>query len=81
MERFGGPGPDDGQADPLSWTNVALAAALLAINVAISSALGLQLSKQVVVAGIRCFVQLTVLGLVLKPVFATDSPAIVFAIT
>ncbi|KAJ2684039.1 hypothetical protein H4R19_006933, partial [Coemansia spiralis] len=35
---------------------------------------------QVVVAGVRCFVQLTVLGTILKRVFATDSPAIVFAI-
>ncbi|KAJ2777973.1 hypothetical protein H4R18_004873 [Coemansia javaensis] len=72
--------PDDSDS-PLTWWSVGLAASLLAINVAVSSALRLRLEKQIVVAGARCFVQLTVLGLVLKRVFSTESPAVVFTVT
>ncbi|KAJ1727544.1 hypothetical protein LPJ61_004516 [Coemansia biformis] len=80
MSLFDGAVPDAGQTDPITWWNVALAASLLGINVAISSALQLRLGRQVVVAGARCFVQLTVLGMVLKRVFSTESPAVVFGI-
>ncbi|KAJ1829383.1 hypothetical protein LPJ56_000398 [Coemansia sp. RSA 2599] len=41
----------------------------------------LHLEKQILVAGTRCFVQLTVLGLLLKRVFATNNPLIVLGIT
>ncbi|KAJ2883829.1 hypothetical protein IWW38_005499, partial [Coemansia aciculifera] len=41
--------------------------------------LRLKLEKQIIIAGARCFVQLTVLGLVLKQVFATENPLYVLA--
>ncbi|KAJ1760446.1 hypothetical protein LPJ69_003416, partial [Coemansia sp. RSA 1752] len=59
-------------AEPLSWSNVALAASLLGVNVIISSILRLKLETQIVVAGVRCFVQLSLLGLILERVFATE---------
>ncbi|KAI9482067.1 hypothetical protein BX667DRAFT_493725 [Coemansia mojavensis] len=68
-------------ATPLSWGNVALAASMLAINVAISGALRLNLEWQIIIAGARCFVQLTVLGLVLERVFSTESAVVVFGMT
>ncbi|KAJ1844493.1 hypothetical protein LPJ73_005156 [Coemansia sp. RSA 2703] len=40
----------------------------------------LRLEKQIVVAAVRCFVQLTVLGLVLKRVFATNNSLVVLGI-
>ncbi|KAJ2455430.1 hypothetical protein EV183_000762 [Coemansia sp. RSA 2336] len=68
-------------AAPLSWGNVALAASMLAINVVISGALRLKLEWQIIIAGARCFVQLTVLGLVLEQVFSTESAVVVFGMT
>ncbi|KAJ2561686.1 hypothetical protein GGH12_003773 [Coemansia sp. RSA 1822] len=41
-------------AEPLSWSNVALAASLLGVNVVISSMLRLKLETQIIVAGVRC---------------------------
>ncbi|KAJ2155916.1 hypothetical protein GGF46_005526 [Coemansia sp. RSA 552] len=66
----------DDAVDPLTWGNVAVAAALLAITVMVSWVLRLKLEGQIIVAGIRCSVQLTLLGLVLKRVFATTSPIV-----
>ncbi|KAJ1646194.1 hypothetical protein J3B02_002394 [Coemansia erecta] len=68
---------ENADSKPLSWGNVALAASLLLINVVISSIMRLNLEKQIIVAGTRCFVQLTVLGFLLKRVFATNNPLIV----
>ncbi|KAJ2735730.1 hypothetical protein IW152_001368 [Coemansia sp. BCRC 34962] len=66
-------------AIPLTWWNVAIAALMLLVAVCVSSALRLRLEQQIIVAGARCFIQLTVLGLVLKRVFATESPVYVLA--
>ncbi|KAI9503941.1 hypothetical protein GGI25_000830 [Coemansia spiralis] len=73
---FFGQRNEDGPT-PLTWANVALAGLLLLVNVMISSALKLRLEKQIVVAGMRCFIQLSVLGLVLKRLFATDNAFVV----
>ncbi|KAI7834842.1 UPF0014-domain-containing protein [Kickxella alabastrina] len=72
---------DNSGAPPLTWGNVALAASLLLINVGISSFMKLGLERPILVAGTRCFVQLTLLGLVLKRVFASNNPFIVLAIS
>ncbi|KAJ1934385.1 hypothetical protein GGF37_006383, partial [Kickxella alabastrina] len=64
--------PDD--KDQLSWANVGVAALLLGINVALSTWLGLGLSRNLVVSATRCVVQLTLLGMVLKQIFLTENP-------
>ncbi|KAJ2863047.1 hypothetical protein GGH94_003878 [Coemansia aciculifera] len=66
-------------AVPLTWWNVAIAALMLLVAVCVSSVFRLRLEKQIIIAGARCFIQLTVLGLVLKRVFATESPVYVLA--
>ena len=58
----------------LSWIDLALAAALLVINGAISFAFGLRLELSLAVAALRMAVQLAAVGFVLKFVFAQASP-------
>ncbi|KAJ2700166.1 hypothetical protein FB645_005098 [Coemansia sp. IMI 203386] len=62
----------------LSWTNVATAALMLGFNVFLSSWLGLGLSKGIIVAAVRCVVQLTILGMVLNQIFLTQNPVYIF---
>ncbi|KAJ2616157.1 hypothetical protein H4S08_000912 [Coemansia sp. RSA 1365] len=71
---------DGGDVDPLAWNNVALAAMLLLINIVISTTLNLGLEQQIAVAGARCFIQLTLLGLVLERIFAINNPILVFGL-
>lgn len=61
----------------LDWLDVALAAALLLVNGLISLALGLRMERTLLVAAVRTIVQLSLLGLVLAPVFSTAHPALV----
>jgi len=58
----------------LSWIDLALAAALLVVNGAISLAFGLRLEASLAVAAIRMAVQLAAIGFVLKFVFVQTSP-------
>ncbi|KAJ1727319.1 hypothetical protein LPJ61_004633 [Coemansia biformis] len=58
----------------LSLSNVGIAALLLALNVGLSTWLGLGMSKSVIIAAVRCSVQLTALGMILKQVFETNNP-------
>lgn len=58
----------------LTYWDLALAASLLAINAGLSIALGLGLTRQIVVAAARMVVQLMLVGLVLKTVFTLVSP-------
>ena len=60
---------------PLTPVDLALAAALLIVNGAISIAFGLRLERSLTIAAIRMVVQLAVVGYVLKFVFAQTSPA------
>ena len=62
----------------LSWTEVAIAAALLAINAAISLVLRLGLHQRIAWSAVRMTVQLAILGLVLKQIFelSTVTPVI-----
>jgi putative ABC transport system permease protein len=54
--------------------DVVLAAALLAINAGVSIAFRLGLERPLLVAGLRTVVQLALIGLVLKFIFAQQSP-------
>lgn len=58
----------------LSYWDVALAALLLALNAGLSWRLRLGLEKRLLVAGARMVVQLTLVGLVMKALFAVASP-------
>ncbi len=57
----------------LSWGEVSIAAALLVINGWMSWRLRLGLGQKIAISGIRMAVQLSLLGLVLKQIFALSS--------
>jgi putative ABC transport system permease protein len=59
---------------PLSAWDIAAAAGFLALNAGLSLALQLGLARQLAVAAVRMVVQLLMVGLVLKTVFALASP-------
>lgn len=58
----------------LSYTDIALAALLIVANGILSIVLKLRLEKQLLVASVRMVVQLGLVGLVLKALFAVQSP-------
>jgi len=58
----------------LNYWDIALAALLLFINAGLSLAFRLGLGKRLLIAGSRMMVQLTMVGLVLKALFAMVSP-------
>ncbi len=58
----------------LSYWDIVLAAVLLLFNAGLSMAFRLRLGKRLLVAGTRMVVQLTMVGLVLKALFALASP-------
>lgn len=64
----------------LSLSQVALAAALILVNAAISMALSLGMERRLLVAATRTVVQLALIGFVLDWVFAVRSPWIVVAL-
>ena len=53
----------------LTWTEVGIAACLLAINALVSVVLKLGLAKQIALSSFRMTIQLAILGLVLKQIF------------
>jgi putative ABC transport system permease protein len=59
---------------PLSIADLFIAAALIALNGAISFAYGLKLEKTLAIASIRMVVQLAIVALVLKFIFVQTSP-------
>ena len=67
---------------PLSFVDLCIAAALVAINGGISFAYGLRLEKSLAIASVRMIVQLAAVALVLKVIFAQSSAlwTIAFAI-
>ncbi|KAJ1841757.1 hypothetical protein LPJ70_004097 [Coemansia sp. RSA 2708] len=83
MFGSGGDNPDNPEAPdaPLSWKNVGIAALLLGVNVVLSTWFRLGLSSSLIVAAVRCVVQLTVLGMVLKEIFLTENPVYIFGMT
>ena len=58
----------------LGYGDIALAALLLIFNAGLSYAFNLGLGKRLMIAGARMAVQLTLVGLVLKTLFALSSP-------
>lgn len=64
----------------LSYWDVALAALLVLIDAGLALWLRLGLARQIVVAGVRMVVQLLLVGLVLRTVFALASPLVTLAL-
>ncbi len=64
----------------LSATDIALAATFLALNTVLSAVLRLGLERQLVIASLRMIVQLLMVGLLLKAVFAAASPWVTLAV-
>ncbi|KAG2227165.1 hypothetical protein INT45_003895 [Circinella minor] len=57
-----------------TWYNVAVAAAFLLIDVAISIMLWLKLEIPLIISSLRCLIQLTIMGHILQYVFDAKSP-------
>ena len=66
------PLPNDPVAD-LGWSHVGFGLTFIAFNAVISQALHLRLGASLVVAALRCVVQLTLVATVLQKVFAAKS--------
>ncbi|KAI9229962.1 MAG: UPF0014 family [Piptocephalis tieghemiana] len=64
----------------LSWWNVAVASGFLLINGAISVYMGLGLEKTILIAAVRCIIQLTIMGYVLTEIFSSKQPVIIMAL-
>lgn len=64
----------------LSASDLALAASLVVLDAAILIAFGLRLHRPLLVASLRMVVQLLLVGLVLRIVFRSDTPALTLAI-
>ncbi|KAI9178744.1 hypothetical protein H9P43_005406 [Blastocladiella emersonii ATCC 22665] len=66
----------------LTEANVAIAASLLLLNVILSLVFQLGLESSILISALRCYVQLTLMGRVLEPVFQHgEDPVVVFSMT
>ncbi|KAG2218764.1 hypothetical protein INT45_012984 [Circinella minor] len=73
---------EDGHTQPtLDWRNVAVASGFILVNGIMSIMLGLKLEKSLIIASIRCLVQLTIMGYILEDVFKARHPAIIMLMT
>ena len=73
--------PSPGVEDPeLTYLNVALAFGFIVLNVIFSYIFDLGVGVSLLVAGIRCVVQLAIMGVLLQKVFETENPWAVAAI-
>ncbi len=61
----------------LTYFGLAMAAALIVVNAAVSLVLRLNLERRLLWAALRTVVQLSLLGLILQGIFATDQPLLV----
>ena len=64
----------------IGYNDLAIAALLVALNAALTWMLDLGLSRTILIAGVRAVVQLLLVGLVLKTVFALASPVLIAAV-
>ncbi|KAL5040544.1 hypothetical protein BDV3_006641 [Batrachochytrium dendrobatidis] len=74
------PNPNNDVLKELGPENVAIASLMLIINGLISMYFGLGLEITIFISALRCVVQLTILGYILKPIFDIDSPFFVLAL-
>lgn len=71
---------DGGEALAVTWTNVALGGSILLLDIVVCLYFRLGFAQDLIVAAIRCVVQLSLLGLILKSVFEAKSPLAVAAL-
>ena len=69
-----------GEPLPISWWSLSFAALLLLANAGLSLWLSLGLEKKILVAASRAFVQLSLLGYVLVPIFAAENLYLTLAV-
>lgn len=67
-----GTGPDPGAPVDITMLGLLLSAALFGINAIISLSLRLGMHSRLAMASIRCFIQLSLLGYILLPIFQSD---------
>lgn len=65
---------------PLTYGDLLIASLLVLLNALLSMALSLGLARRILVSGLRAAVQLSLVGLVLKAVFAAASPWLVLLV-
>lgn len=70
----------EAKKETLTWLNVGLAFSFILFDVIVSGILGLGVGSSLLVAAIRCMVQLGVVALLLQSVFETENPWAVAAI-
>ncbi|KAF9072290.1 hypothetical protein BDP27DRAFT_1217764 [Rhodocollybia butyracea] len=66
--------PSAGGDAPIDWSNVAIAFIFIVFNVVFSYVFDLGVQVSLLVAAIRCVVQLAIVGTLLQKVFEMDSP-------
>ena len=64
----------------IGYNDLAVAAILVVLNAVLTWLFDLGLSRTVLIAGVRAVVQLLLVGLVLKTVFALASPVLIAAV-
>lgn len=64
----------------LGYGDLAIAATLVLANALLSLVLSLGLTRRILISGLRCAVQLSLVGVVLRAVFASGSPWVVLAV-
>lgn len=72
--------PEQSGALPLSWVDLAVAAALVLVAGVVSVSLRAGLEKRLAVASVRTVVQLLLVGYVLSWVFRIEEPLVLFAV-
>lgn len=66
--------PDAGLKTELHWSNVGIGFTFVIFDAIISYVLGLGLGRALIVGGLRCIVQLTLMALVLQRIFDARDP-------
>ena len=62
------------ESPTLTWTNVLIGLLFIVFDALLSLVLGLGVGGSLMVAALRCIVQLSIMGLVLDKVFASQNP-------
>lgn len=72
---------DSGEAEALTVWNVLFAATSVVIAACLSKVLGLDIGRTILVAGARCWIQLSLVGYILSDVFQSRNPWLVALLT
>ena len=70
----------DRESHDLTWLNVGLGLLFILLDAFLSLVLGLDIGPSLMIASARCVIQLSLLGLILERVFASDNLFAIFGI-